>query len=353
MSNGPATPAAEELDFDRAFALDDAALDATVQKDSGEPAAPAPAAAAETPPDQGTPAVPDGGSGGGNPPDPAGTSVSTEDDWISALPEDAQARIKAEREARKQELDQAEVRYRALHGRLAPTQQALSDAQRRLAQVTATPAQAATPTPQPGQTADSYFDSPAFKAYEADFPGDAKVMREAHLAQQQAHQQQLASLEGKLNALAQRLESTEQVTSRTAIQSEAEKLAAKHPDWQEINESAEFWDYFDDYRARQPKSIRAMYYDEGQLKQMFSDAEFTSAMIDGYKQAKAGPAVVPTTPAATTPESTQPAQPSAQSARVAMSVAPTVRGGGTIPAAIPLDQMDPAQQFEHLWKTIE
>lgn len=358
MNNGtPGEQPTEGQEFDRIFALDDDAL--------GNPAEPKPPV---TPPAQaageggepnsgGQPATGDGGESGGTPTEqPAATDTPSDDDWLASanLPEDVVTRIRADREARDNAIREAQQRYDALHGRLAPTQQRLADTERRLAQMTRQPAEPA-PTPpvmQPGQSLDSFFDSAEWKAYADDYPGDAKVMRSALEADRAMWQQHVQHLDARLNQLARRLESTEQVASRSVINEEISLLEKRHPDWMDINNSDEFWGWFDGWRASQPKSLRAMYYDDAKLGELFNDAEWTASLLDGYKaQHQAAPhAQVPAQAPAPQSNSTPPAQPQAPNGRLAMSVAPTVRGGAALPQAINTDGMSEAEAFDALWK---
>ncbi len=354
-NNGPADEAAE---FDRLMALEGSETETEVTEKEADEAPPAPVAAdttvAEVTGDQGAPVG--GGEGGGTNAEPTGATDIPQDDWVTTLPQEVQDRIKAERETREQELQAERDRYKALHGRVAPVQQALNDAQRRLneRQQVVQPAQPAAPTQGVDQTLDSYFDSPGWKQWEADFPGDAKVLRSGLEAQQRVNQTALSRLEEQVQGLTQRLGQTEQVASRTVANDELSKLESVHSDWRAINESDEFWnDYFESWRAKQPKSIRDQFYDPDKLNVLFNDSEFVIARLDEYKaqrQSVAPPAVVDQVPP---PESTQPAQPPAPSARLAMSVAPDVRGGSPVPQVVSLDTLTPGEQFDHVWQTTD
>lgn len=365
----PGTTPTEEQEFDRLFALDDPDSDTGAQG-STQQTPPAQAAGGETGQEntggQAAPGTGEGQSGDKSDAQPGATGTTTEAqaeaDWLDAadLPDDVKDRIKADRAVRDQAAKDAEDRFKALHGKVAPTQQQLAEARSRIAQLeqrqVQQPAPAATtqPASQAQENAD-YFASEGFKRYEQMFPDDAKVLREAIEARTGSMQQALQQMEARVGQIAQRLESTEQVTSRTAIAAERDKLAEAHPDWSELNASDEFWGWFDQWRASQPKSLRGMYYDKDRLTDLWNDSEFAIGMIDIYKAQHQPAAAAATTTATTTqPDSTtqqQPAQAApAQNARVAMSVQPQVRGGAALPQASSMEGLSEAEQFEQLWK---
>jgi hypothetical protein len=274
----------------------------------------------------------------------AATTTTAETDWIASLPDDVQERIREERKA-------AEDRYKALHGKVAPMQRQVNELQRRLAQPAPAPAAASTSAAQD----DSYFDSDEWKRYEADFPGDAKVIRAGIERQQKA----VAALEAKVEARLQQLDrGVQAVTARDAeadLEAQINALTEKHPDWQEINASDQFWEWFDGYRAQQPGVLRDALYDEKKVNELFRDATWTAARISEYKAATgytapsaaaATTTATATTPAATT-ERTQPAQ--TAGARLRMAAAPDVRSTGAPRTSVPLDSLSPAEQFETLW----
>lgn len=360
MSNGQGNPG-DELDFDSLYALDQAEFQrvASGQQDQEGDPPPAPAAGEPAPTVSGGQEAPVSGSeGGGNPAGSGATDVG-DDDWRSQLPQDVLARIDADIKAREDAAREAEARYNALHGRLAPTQQALSAAQARLAEyerntaVPSTPAQP--PQIQPGQTLDSFFDSEDWKDWEDTYPGDAKVLRSALNAQQRHWQDRIESIEGRYNQLEQRLTQTASAVTSRVVNDELAKLEAAHPDWNVYDQSDEFWAWADEWRAAQPKSLRNTFYDEANWRQMWNDSEFTIARLNEYKAAKAPaqpPAPAVTEAPVSQPASTHTAQaPQPRDPRLAMGVAPEVRGSGAVPPAIPVDGLDENQLFDHLWKT--
>lgn len=352
MNNGQGPDEASE--FDRLMALDDEAFNKVTQgqQDSGEGAPPAQAADVPDPASSGGQAAPgEGGEDGGPAPAQPGATGTAGEDWLAALPDDMRQRVEQERAERARVLQEAEDRFKALQGRLAPTQRALSEAQERLARMQAAPAAAPEPpVQQAGQTLDSYFDSDGWKQWSEDFPGDAKVLRDSLEAQDRAWRGQIHQLSEQVNQLNQRLGQTEQVASRTVVNDEISKLEAVHSDWRDLNNSEEFWGWFEDWKLSQPKSLRGQYYDPERLRELWTDSEFAIARISEYKASQAPtPPVTATPPAAPAqPESTQPVQPAAPNPRLSMSVAPEVRGS-PVPPAVSTEGLTEAELFEHIW----
>lgn len=346
MNNGRGPEFDFDAELDRLVALDDAALEQEMRGNAQPPAGA---------PDEGTPA------GGAQPPvvegsGEPGTTGATDpppvepDSWLSSLPEDVQARIREDREAREQALRDERNRYEALHGRVAPLQRRLSELenQMRYQPQPAEPQAPAAPAMQPGQSLDSYFDSDDWKEYDRMYPGDAKVLRAGLEAQERHWGQRYTQLEQQLQGLAQRLDTTTQAVQSRTVTDEMAKLEAAHPDWRDLDQSEDFWGWAESWRASQPKSTRGMYYDQDQWKAMWSDSEFAIARINEYKAATQPPAPpAPTPPVPPQPESTQPpAQPAPRDPRLSMSVAPQVRGS-PVPPAVSTEGWTEAQLFEH------
>lgn len=356
MSNGQVNPM-DPVEFDRLFALES---EGAPEPKPQEPATAAPVPAAEggketgaapveTPQGVEAPAAAQEGEAAQQP----GLS---EQDWRAALPEDVRKRIDEEIARREQALQEAEDRYKALHGKVAPVQRRLSEVERQLAAYQTVRAQQVPPVsqpaqPSPGQSLESYFDSTEWKEYESTFPADAKVLRQGLEAQYRAQQQIIASLDSKINQLAQRLEQAEVVVTDTSLARAIAQLEERHKDWREINESDEFWNWLDDWRAAQPKALRDIYYDESRLGELMRDPDFVSDLLDRYKAQQTQPeSAAPVTAPATQPNSAQPAQTPRVDPRLQMSVAPEVRGHGAVPAAVDISQLPPEQQFDYLWK---
>lgn len=368
MSNQTATPGEQpDDDFDRLYALDEKQEGESGGETQGEGVQAPPATVAGSDGSEvtgGQAASGEDGAGGGSSASasPGATDVSQEEaDWIATLPKEAQERIAAERSEYQKERQVLEDRYKALHGRLTPTQQALADAQRRLAQLPQQPQQPAT-IQQPAGTqtqeaADSFYDSPIWKKFATDYPGDAEVMRAAHDAQQAETRKHIATLESRVQQLDQRLEQTHQVASRTVANDEESKLDEAHSDWRELNNSDEYWEWFDGWRANQPKSMRDQFYDPAKLNVLMNDSDFLIARISEYKASRPAPVTqtAATTTQQTQTDSTQTPDPATQATqqqsdvRVRMSVAPEVRGSSPIPQGTPTEGLTEAELFEHLY----
>jgi hypothetical protein len=320
-----------------------------------------PPANGETPPTeaQGVQPAPAGGSeAGATPPQPGATDSTTDNDaWIATLPEDAQQHVRQWQEKNAKAVKDAEDRFNALHGKLAPTQRRVSELERELARQAKTPPQAPTPAT-PAATApteDSFFDSTEWKRYAEDFPSDAKVLRASHEAQVQAHKATRTQLEQRLSSLESRLDQTSQQVASRNVESEVEKLAQAHPDWMEVNASEQFKEWFDGWRATQPKSLRSQFYDGERLKELFNDSEFCIGLLDAYK-AQHAPTPTPTTPvppaANATPPQTDSTQPPRRDPVVAMATAPSVQSRAPMTQTVRLEDLPPEQQFEHVWNSL-
>lgn len=330
---------------------------------NSEPQAIEPPATNEPPPGDAPPAPPQAPVAPAAPTNPANeraapegetgnaAPTATEDDWIASLPLDAQERVR-------KEIKDREDRFKALHGRVAPLQQALNEAQRTLNQRQQTQQTAAPAMPDAAASraeTDSYFDSEQWKRFEDDFPGDAKVMRAALERQQAVYRGEVETLRGRLEKIEQSAVRAEQVVQQTELAEQQRLLSEQHPDWQEVNGSDEFWDWFDSFRAGQPEEVRGSYYDEKTLKRWFANADFAGRMITYFKRdtgSVAPPPAPPATTNSTQPADAPPAAPAAPapSVRQRMGVAPDIRGGAVPPSANPTTGMTEREQFEHLWK---
>ena len=355
-------PTDEVNEFDRLFNEDEQANSTLAQpsdddQNQPDPATPAQPQELEAGKEQGGGAAPgDGSEAAGEPsteqPGAPTTSDGEPADWLSAVPEEVRTRIEQERQEAARAQKQLEDRYNALHGRLAPVQQALSDAQRRLQeqqrQAQTTPATTAPEAP------DSFFDSDTFKQWAEDFPGDAKVYREGLEAQRKQQEQAYRQLEQQVSQLAERLAQTEQVATQTTRETEEQKLDAAHPDWRELNNSDEFWEWFDGYRAAQPKVMqRNLFYNDEALRDAFADSSFVVSMLDQYKATRAPAQESATTVSESTQTSAPVVTPPANNARLNMGRAPDVRGNTPVPRSVPLESLSPEEQFAHLWNQAE
>ncbi len=149
---------------------------------------------------------------------------------LDALPPAVRARVERAQQL-EAELHQERSDKIAALNRLQPTQRRLSDLERQLANASKTPA---APAPVPAPAADSLFDSPEWKRYEADFPSEAAIQRKAH----EAALSRISDAETKLT---QRMQQAEQkfgqVDAFAKEQATSHEMAAlnhAHPDWQEL-----------------------------------------------------------------------------------------------------------------------
>lgn len=327
-----------ELDFDALFFGEQAADEGKEKDENIQGGQPAPQNAQQDgqPEGNGGADAPDTGvEGGGTDDAKPGANATPTDDWANKYKE-------------------LEDRYNALHGRLAPTQRQLSELQVRLQQMEQQRAQPAQTPAQRQEVTDSFFDSDHFKSWEEKFPGDAKILRDAIESERRASRGAIEQLNETVNGLAQRLERTELVTTRTEVNEETKSLSTRHPDWQKHDESGEFWEWFsNEWRVKQPKSLRAMYYDEGQVQRLFNDADFLADRLDEFKAEKGyiKPDPEPEQKPTQQVDSTQAQEPG--DPRLDLSVAPDVRGHGQVPRGMPLQSLSEAEQFEALMRQVD
>lgn len=310
-----------------------------------EPAATEPAQPAATGDEPGE-QTPPAGEGEQQPAAPAAAATAEDFSWVAALPPEVQEkvnRIKEERAA-------AQSRYDALHGKVAPTQRALAQANSQLAnlrsQIAAQPAAQATSTED-----SSYFDSEEWKQYAEAFPGDAKVIAAAIKQGRAADANRIAQLERMVAEQGSVVASTQRVAADVELGRNIQELSARHADWEDINKSEAFWDWFDGYRAAMPEEVRDAFYDPPTLDRWFATAKFTGDMITRFKADTGYSAPQAQAPAQPATEST-PQQPASQSgsARLRMAASPDVRTSGSAPrGAVPLETLSPKEQFDAVW----
>lgn len=263
-----------------------------------------------------------------------GASGAQVDDWLAGVDPAIAARIRAER-------TEAENRFKALHERVAPLQRTLETLQRQTRQPPTVTPPAAPATGATAAEVDSFFESPKWKQWAEDYPGDAEIMRTAFEQSQRENATKVQTLEQRLAGLEGKLGSVAQVTGDIELNRQTAELERVHPDWREVDQSDDFWLWFDGYRATQPVEVRDAWYDPATLDRWFKNADFTSRMITNYKRE------APQAPVVTAAQSaSEPAKPDV---KLRMSESPSVKGGQRPPATVPLESMTPAEQFHHLW----
>lgn len=180
---------------------------------------------------------------------------------LDHLPDDVRQQVETILEARnKANEEAAQVRrdLEAMKGRVAPVQRELDSAKQQLArfqqqapQQPQPPAQGRAAPPSAVTQAQAHFESPVFKDYEKLYPEDAAIQKQSQLtlaraqdAQMAVVLEQLGNINRAMSGEAERINRIEQDRMSVAKRAELDELAQAHPDWQQINETDEFWDWF-------------------------------------------------------------------------------------------------------------
>lgn len=295
-------------------------------------------------------------------------------DWVQALPpegREAWDAMNASYAETQQSLSRERQARAAVEGRLAPVQRKLSRVELELAQARQTsprepvsPTGAAGTNPTNDSNLDSYFDSPAWKKFEAEFPEEADVQRKALQHVSTATSQRIQSLEDLVNKTVRpQLAHQAQDAEGRRIEQEKAALTESHPDWQEINTDPVFLTWLSDWVEAQPADVRAIYGDEAKFRKILTDSTFTSGLLDQYKRdlfvaeqylanyEANHPAAVATTPAQT--PTGAPAAPTARGVDplLALSAAPALRHSPA-PRAVDISGLPAAEQFAAVFEAI-
>ena len=253
---------------------------------------------------------------------------------LDNLPEDVRQQVAAILEARNKAAEEAtQVRrdLEAMKGRVAPVQRELDSAKQQLARFQQ---QAPQPQPQPQGAAappsavalaQSHFESKAFKDFEAMYPEEAAIQKQSQLvlaqaqdAQAMAVLQQLDQLTRTVHGEAERINRFEQERMSAAKRAELDELTTAHPDWQQINESDEFWDWFNSKTSL--FGIRS----EDEMRRRVNDKAFVIEALNLYKASPQYAAPATQAPASVAAEVThRPAN-----AALRLASAPRNTGGG-------------------------
>lgn len=256
------------------------------------------------------------------------------DDPLAGVPDDVRSLLEEHQSKLRQaeeRLAQREREYHALHNRLAPTQQKLAEYERLLKKDTQAPGDG-----KAADALDSVLNSPKFKRYAESYPEDAEAIQEALSLVWQSADQRYRNLEKLLKEKVEpAIENMTRSQARHEFERGVQRLTEKHPDWQDIQNQAEFDAWFNTYRASQPAIIRDKFYNPEELKVMLSDADFVISLLDSYKRDLylANQETIP---------SQKPRQPSRAHA------APKVNGETAI-RRVSTENMSPGELFEHLW----
>lgn len=238
---------------------------------------------------------------------------------LDGLPDDLRQSVQSILEANEQLRRERD----SLHGRVAPVQRELDIARRQLASVHQQPAPQQQPQPQAALTASAqaqaHFESPEWKEYEKLYPEDAAIHKRSQLAIAQAADARLGQLESVLGNQIARMNEIEQERKAVARRAELDSLAQAHPDWQQINESEEFWGWLDSRRSLFGLT------DERAMRERLNNGNYVAGLLDLYKSSAQiqGSTASPPAPATNTGGVRQPA-----SAALRLAAAPSRTGGG-------------------------
>lgn len=306
----------------------------------------------------------------------AGSSVveaeNVESDAIDldSLPPQVRARIEAAA-AMEEALKKERIERDAAIGRVAPTQRDLQRTQRELAELKQKLAQLEKPAPQASPaapTAETDYDSPEWKQYEAEFPNEAKAIRKVNEVQAKrlaAAEARIAEFESRADA---RLGVVDRIVQDHTKERELAALTEAHPDWRDLVQPP------DDSRAtvvevptRLPDGTESSFQSvvDVQFAAWFqaqhpdkqrwfgsNSAHENIELVADYKRdlylaqlhasaQDAAPVVTPEAAAA------HKAQQRREQAR-ALSVAPDLRGASPSAARVDTSKLDAGELFDHL-----
>lgn len=210
---------------------------------------------------------------------------------LDDLPEDLRQsvevilRAKAEAEAA---LNEERTRYASLYGKVAPVQRQLDSAQRELARIRSlqeaggsqagVPAQAGA-AQSAGAVAklQAQYETDEWKRFEELYPEDAAIQKKANLAIAETLDAQFAELGNAVNSQRSIVEQVAADRAAEAQRREISTLAEAHPDWQEINNSDEFVEWFDNH------SYMFDFKSEEDMKGRLRKASFVIPLLNMYK----------------------------------------------------------------------
>jgi hypothetical protein len=288
---------------------------------------------------------------------------------LDTLPPAVRARLEAAA-ALEETLKKERIERDAAIGRVAPTQRALVQRDRELAELRQELARLKTPAPQatPAATdAEPDYDSPEWKQYEAEFPNEAKAIRKVNEAQAK----RLAAAEARIADFEKRAGERLGVVDRIVEdQTKTRELAAlneAHPDWRDlVLPASQDAAVSVEVPTRQPDGsqryveyavspdfaawFEAQHPDKQRWLSSNSAAENIELVADFKRDLYLAQMHEAAAPAATvTPEAEAAlkAQQRRQQA-LASSVAPDLRGGSPSAARADTSKLSDAELFDHL-----
>lgn len=264
---------------------------------------------------------------------PAAAEGDEEIDLASLAPS-VRRRIEEADELREKHLNLTRD-YAAVHGRLAPMQRRLAELERQPTESgkaqpgpnTATPPTEADTAATVNMTLDQW------KQYQAAYPEDARAVQayvDATIKERvenvtRAAQEQIARLQ-------QQVEAFQPVIHDVRQQAEIGQLSQVHPDWQDINQSPEFWQFISEWVEGLPPHMREQF----DIQRDLSRSEVVIPLLTQFKRSRAAP---PPPPAPNR-------QQAAATAAHRLTTAPNVRGNTPPPRKTDTSGMDPNDLFD-------
>ena len=280
--------------------------------------------------------------------------------WLASLPQEARDEYTQARDRLKQyERDLAQERQArgAVEGRLAPVQRALSRREQEIAQLQSRLKQqpdmptGGSAAPTSPSDLNELFTSDRWKQWASDFPSEAQTMQEALSRTASASEAKFRQLEEKLAAMEPQFGTMNDRLERIASAEEQTRLYTAHPDYQQIDQSGEFWQWFESYRDEQPAEYRRLLQDKEWLAAQFKGADFPISLLNAYKRdvhlaeiAMSAEQPVPARPAEARPAERQ------SSAAARLAVAPSVKQSAAPRGGRKFDS--PGEEFEAIFNAL-
>ena len=237
---------------------------------SADAGAPATGDLADTSDDSASGAAPEEG---GTPPEGAAAAGVAEDVWANATPAQRQAWEEAVSERAR--LAHAESSNR---NRVSALQRKLDEQEAQLKQLRE---RAATPPAPGGEAAATAAVSADLAKFAEDFPEVFAAMRTLQQQETAVLHQTVAQLQAQLAAVSRPVAEMEQSRAQQVKQTQLQALAARHPDYIQIQNTAEFWSWLD----RQSPGVQALVGSDS--------AEDNSILLDVYKKSLPQSAGIP------------------------------------------------------------
>lgn len=210
-------------------------------------------------------------------------------------------RIRAENEQLTGTLAARDRDYRALYNRVAPIQSKLAALERaqqggQQGAAEATAGGQQQDNQQGGGTleeaeraiteAEAYYESDEWKRYEEQWPVEAAVLKRTNLQNLRATRAVAQQTAARVEQVSRTIDTQiaphlEQVRTERATQArtaELNDLATRHPDWEQINGSDAFWDWFGE------QAPLLNFQSEAHMRARLNDGSYVATLLDRYKR---------------------------------------------------------------------